>query len=55
MQDTLPQDWQYQVDLYDWLETGPDLAGDTNWDQNVDIGDLAQIAQHWLSNCSQQP
>jgi len=35
----------------DWLETGPGLAGDTNWDQDVDIHDLAQIAQYWLSSC----
>ena len=35
----------------DWQKTGPGLAGDTNWNEIVDIEDLAQIAQHWLSDC----
>jgi hypothetical protein len=39
----------------DWLRSGSGLAGDTNRDENVDFWDLAQIAQHWLSNCNQEP
>ncbi len=35
----------------DWELTGPGLAGDTNWNLVVDIEDVAQIAEHWLSNC----
>ncbi|GAH60576.1 unnamed protein product, partial [marine sediment metagenome] len=35
----------------DWQKTGPGLAGDTNRNEIVDIEDLAQIAQHWLSDC----
>ena len=36
-----------------WSLTGPCLQGDTNRDDSVDIWDLAQIAQHWLSYCNQ--
>lgn len=37
----------------DWLLTGAGLEGDTNRDEIVDITDLNQLVQHWLSNCGQ--
>jgi len=37
----------------DWRLNGSGLAGDTNRDEYVDIWDLAQVAQHWLSSCDQ--
>jgi hypothetical protein len=37
----------------DWLSSGPSLAGDTNRDKTIDFSDVAQVAQHWLTNCSQ--
>ena len=36
-----------------WLLSGPNLEGDTNWDEKVDFWDLAQVAQHWLCNCNE--
>ena len=40
---------------HDWQKTGEALAGDTNNDGVVDIWDLMHLAQHWLSNCPQEP
>jgi hypothetical protein len=37
----------------DWLLSGPGLMGDTNRDKIVDIFDLAQVVQLWISNCHQ--
>ena len=37
----------------DWLLTGYHVAGDTNRDDSVDLWDLVQLAQHWLSDCGQ--
>ncbi len=33
----------------DWLVSSPGLPADTNRDQNVDLSDLEQLTQHWLS------
>ena len=33
----------------DWLASNPGLPADTNRDQNVDLSDLEQLTQHWLS------
>jgi len=33
-----------------WMSTGSGLGGDTNRDGIVDIWDLAQVTQHWLSD-----
>ncbi|MFH1370115.1 MAG: hypothetical protein ABII09_02350 [Planctomycetota bacterium] len=35
---------------FNWLES--EAEGDTNWDGIVDYLDLAQVAQHWLEDCS---
>ncbi|MBN2456795.1 MAG: metallophosphoesterase, partial [Sedimentisphaerales bacterium] len=35
---------------FNWLES--ESEGDTNWDGIVDAIDLAQVAQHWLEDCS---
>ena len=37
---------------FNWLES--DTEGDTNWDGIVDNLDLAQMTQHWLSNCGSE-
>ena len=38
----------------DWsIEFFDGLGGDTNRDGTVDIWDLLQIAEHWLSDCGQ--
>ena len=43
----------FAILAHNWLSTGPDLQGDTNKDWIVNIWDLAQVAQHWLSVCSE--
>ena len=40
------------VDL-NWLQEGPSLSGDTNRDEIVDAIDLNQVAQLWLSDCTE--
>ena len=35
----------------DWQLTSPDLDGDINRDRVINLEDLAQIAQYWLSDC----
>ena len=37
----------------DWSMSSPCLQGDTNRNNIVDVLDLAQIAEHWLSFCDQ--
>ncbi|MEW6027456.1 MAG: LamG-like jellyroll fold domain-containing protein [Planctomycetota bacterium] len=34
-----------------WGQSGPAIAGDTNYDESVDILDLAQVCEHWLEIC----
>ena len=37
----------------DWRLNGSGLTGDTNKDLTVNLLDLLQLAQHWLSDCGQ--
>jgi len=34
-----------------WLETGSDLAGDLDADNDVDLDDLSRFVDEWLSYC----
>ena len=36
----------------DWMLSGPGLAGDTNGNDNVNMDDLLQVIEHYLSDCS---
>jgi len=37
---------------YDWLQNGPNLPGDVNGDETVDMNDLSILAYYWLGTCN---
>jgi hypothetical protein len=41
----------YAIFALDWLETGPDLAGDINGDRRVQNMDLYILIDYWLNDC----
>jgi hypothetical protein len=42
--------WDLAILASSWLSTGDQVAGDANRDRIVNLSDLAQIAEHWLSD-----
>ncbi len=34
-----------------WGQNGPNIVGDTNYDDIVNITDLIQLCEHWLQTC----
>ncbi len=44
----------YSVLMQNWHVKGPNLPGDLNMDNVVDINDLAIISDYWLSDCYEE-
>lgn len=44
----------YSMLMRNWHVTGPNLAGDLNMDNIVDINDLAIFSDYWLSDCYEE-
>lgn len=44
----------YSTLMQNWQVTGPNLAGDLNRDNIVDINDLAILSDYWLSDCYEE-
>ena len=45
----------YSTLMLNWHVTGPNLPGDLNMDNIVDINDLAIFLDYWLSDCYEEP
>ena len=44
----------YSKLMQNWQVTGPNLPGDLNMDNVVDINDLAILSDYWLSDCYEE-
>ncbi len=44
----------YSLLMQNWNMTGPNLPGDINMDNIVDINDLAILTDYWLGNCYEE-
>jgi hypothetical protein len=44
----------FSVFAQNWQITGPNVAGDLNMDNIVDINDLAILSDYWLSDCYEE-
>jgi rhodanese-related sulfurtransferase len=44
----------YSMLMQNWQVTGPNLPGDLNMDNIVDINDIAILSDYWLSNCYEE-
>ena len=44
----------YSMLMQNWQVTGPNLPGDLNMDNIVDINDLAILSDYWLSDCYEE-
>jgi rhodanese-related sulfurtransferase len=44
----------YSFLMQNWQVTGPNIPGDLNKDNTVDINDLAILSYYWLSECYEQ-
>ena len=46
--------FDYSLLMQNWNMTGPNLPGDLNTDNIVDINDLAILTNYWLGNCYEE-
>lgn len=44
----------YSVLMQNWQAVGPNIPGDLNMDNIVDINDLAILTDYWLGNCYEE-
>lgn len=44
----------YSLLMQNWHITGPNIPGDLNMDNIVDINDLAILSDYWLGNCYEE-
>lgn len=44
----------YSMLMQNWQVTGPNLPGDLNMDNIVDINDIAILSDYWLSDCYEE-